>query len=69
MNTFAIFNPTSSAVTVGANTVNAHSSANLTISQSDAASFVAAGCTLAEITPGTASPAQLRGFVSDYGNN
>jgi hypothetical protein len=61
--TYSIYNPTASAVTVDLQTVQAHSSATLLVSDTDAASFAAAGCALAEITPGVASPAQLQGFI------
>jgi hypothetical protein len=63
--THHVYNPTASAVTVnvdGNNTVNAHSTAILTLSDADAASFGAAGCKLAQLMPGTADAAHQIGY-------
>jgi hypothetical protein len=63
--THLVQNPTASTITVGANSVSAHTTATLTLSDADSEGFTAAGCSLSQITPGTASADQLRGYIHE----
>jgi hypothetical protein len=64
--THNVYNPTASTVTVNSNSVQAHSSAVLTISDEDAQAFKAGGCTTTQIEPGTADAAHLVGYTRGY---
>lgn len=61
--THVVYNPTGAGVTVNGNTVNSHAAATLTISDADAFGFKTAGCTVAQVMPGTADAAHLIGYT------